>query len=206
MSVLRRLLNRVDRRLDRGSLHAAEEGAERWPGGGVPCLASHALERAVAVAQRLERDVRLKRIAAPEGTAIDGAARRWSLALELPRRRAKLRCDWYLDGDARYGRFGRECLDWRAAPFPAPDSAIARGVEEGRFGYASLGAAWRQERRRQPDLPLVFHDSDVTLADLQARGFRPAEAGFVLQSACLAGHGNVWLVEAGERNFRCRFA
>lgn len=206
MTALRRLLNRVDRWLDRRSLAAPQEGQQRPPGGGVPCLASHALERAMAVARRFDRDARLKRIAAPQGTAIDGAARRWTLWLELPQRRAKLRYEWYLDGDAEFGRFGRECLDWRATPFPAPDAALARGVDEGHLRYAMLAAAWRQERRRQPDLPLVFRDSDATLADLQAHGLKPGETGFTLRSDSVSGHGNVWLAQTPVQSFQCRFA
>jgi hypothetical protein len=206
MRALRRLLNRIDRWLDRRSLASAQAGEERLPGGGVPCLASHALERAMVVARRLDGDVRLKSIAAPQGTASDGAARRWSLRLELPGRRAKLRCDWYLDGDTRFGRFGRECMDWAASPFPAADSVLARGVEEGRLRHCALAVAWRQERRHAIDLPLVFRDSDVALVDLQAHGLDPAATGYTLRSQVEPTQGPVWVAQGPSGSVRCRFA
>ena len=63
-------------------------------------------------------------------------------------------CDWYLDGDASAGRFGRECLDVRASPFPNPESELGRAIAEGHVAYGRLRTLWREERRRHADLPL----------------------------------------------------
>lgn len=205
MTVLRRLLNRIDRRLDGTTLAAPAVTAECLPGGGVPCLASHALERAFPIAQRLDEDPRLKRVTAPQGTAADGAARRWTFFFELPTARAKLMCDWYLDGDTSAGRFGRECLDSRATPFPPPDSELARGVAAGALSYALLATAWREERRRLADLPLVFRDSDAALADLQGQGLRPATMAFTLRSEIQPGQTPAWVAQTDGQLFRCRF-
>lgn len=206
--LLRRLHNRIDRWLDRASLHAASLSTERLRGGGVPCLASQALERAVTVAHQHERDVRLKHIEAPRGVAADGAAPHWRFAFELPARRATLQCDWYLDGDSAAGRFGRECLDARATPFPPPDSLLARQVAAGALGYARLNAAWREQRRSQPDLPLVFIDSDAVLAELQAHGLRIDAGVATLHTEVANGGAPQWLALAPgqpSQPHRCRF-
>ncbi len=206
MSALRRGLNHIERALDRSSLHAPVTEQRRLRGGGVPCLASVALEQAVQVAQRFDEEARLKRLVAPLGTQADGAALRWEFGFDLPRRRAKLDCDWYLDHDARAGRFGRECFDLRAAPFPPSDSLLARGVAEGRVAYGQLAGVWRDERRLTPDLPLVFADSDVALVELQALGLRPGAQPFTLRVVAEAGAGSLWQARAGERVWHCRYA
>ena len=206
MMALRRLTNPIDRWLDFGSLRAPVVTEKRWPGGGVPCLASAALERAAAAAFGLDRDARLKRIAAPRGTAVDGAAQRWTFFFELPRRRAKLLCDWYLDGDTAAGRFGRECLDTRATPFPHPDSDLARAIAEGRLAYGRLRGIWREERRRLGDLPLRFRDSDEALADLRTLGLQPGDQHFALRTETVPGQGAVWVAKTADRSFSCRFA
>ena len=206
MRALRRLTNPIDRWLDFRSLRAPLLVETRWPGGGVPCLASHALERAAAAAFKLDSDARLKRIAAPRGTAADGAAQRWTFFFELPRRRGKLLCDWYLDGDATVGRFGRECLDTRASPFPNPGSDLGRAIAEGRVAYGRLRTLWRDERRRHADLPLRFRDSDEALADLRGLGLRPGEVRFALRTEAVPGHGFVWVAKTENGGFSCRFA
>ena len=204
MSGLRRLLNGIDRRLDRAAAAQARSGLERSPVGGVPFIASQALERAVQLAQRHDGDARLKRIAAPRGIAPDGAALAWRFAFELPQRRAKLACDWYLDGDKQAGRFGRECLQWQLDPFPPADSLLAHGVAQGKLAYAFLARAWREERRRAPDLPLVFRDSDVLAAELERHGLRVADGSFSLASEATPA-GPAWVARAGERVLSCRF-
>lgn len=204
MSGWRRLLNGIDRRLDRAAVPDPQTGLERSPGGGVPCIASLALERAVQLAQRHDGDARLKRVAAPRGTATDGAALAWSFAFDLPQRRAKFECDWYLDGDKQAGRFGHECLQWRLDPYPPADSLLAQGVAQGKVGYAFLARAWREERRRAPDLPLVFRDSDVLAAELERHGLRVADGAFSLASETTPA-GPAWVARAGERVLSCRF-
>jgi len=133
MSAWRRLNNRIDRWLDRRSLHAPVESVQVLGVGGVPCLASVALERAAQQAQALDRDARLKQVLAPQGTQPDGAASRWQFHFELPRARARLAVDWYLDGDVRGGRFGHETIAVRAEPFPPSESVLAQGVADGRW-------------------------------------------------------------------------
>ena len=203
MSALRRLLNPVDRWLDFTSLREPVVTEKRWPGGGVPCLASYALERAASAAFKLDAGARLKRISAPRGTAADGAAQRWTMFFELPRKRAKLLCDWYLDGDKSAGRFGRECLDTRATPYPAPDSELGHALEHGRVAYGRLRKLWREERRRLPDLPLQFRDSDEALTDLCALGLR-VDRPFGLRTE-LSHRGVEWVARMEERSFSCRF-
>ncbi|HEU4459219.1 MAG TPA: hypothetical protein VFR90_08870 [Methylibium sp.] len=205
MTLLRRWLNRIDRRLDGAALHAPLAFSEKLPGGGVPALASHALERAVSEARKHDPDARLKHVLAPAGVAADGAASRWEFVFDLPSRRAKLLAQWYLDGDTRHGRFGRECLDASVKPFPLPDSPIARGVAEGRMPYSTLAAAWREERRRTPDLSLSMRDSDAVMSDLQRQGLA-AGSRFVLRNALNATGAAIWLAQADGLTLHCRFA
>lgn len=205
MTMLRRVVNHIDRRLDRQSLAEVADHSQQWPGGGVPCTAAAALERAVHHAHTLDRNACLKQLVAPKGTQSDGAAQRWEFRFELPEARAVLTCDWFLDGDARAGRFGRERLECRATPFPAPDSVLALGVAEGRLGYSSLGRAWREERRRTPDLPLVFRDSDAALADLQRFGFSVGRDAFTLAASAEPVGGLWWVARRGETIVRCPF-
>lgn len=206
MSALRRLLNRIDRALDRRSLHAPQTRRERPPGGGVPCLASHALERAVKLAHEFDEDARLKHALAPRGVAEDGAALRWEFVFDLPQRRAKLLCQWYLDGEAKYGRFGRECFDASVLPFPPADSALARAVAEGHAAYGQCTAAWREERRRTPDLPLEMRDSDAVMAELQRQGLRPPPGDWVMRNGWQQPGGHVWLAQVGDAAYTVRFA
>ncbi len=204
MTALRRLHNRIDYWLDRSSLREPQDGLERLPGGGVPSLASHALERAVQVAQRHDRDARLKRVAAPRGAAADGAAAQWTFLFDLPKRRAKLTCDWYLDGSKQGGRFGQECLAWRATPFPPPDSVLAHGIKEGRLAYTLGARVWREERRRTPDLPLTFRDSDAVVTELHEHGLGLGDGGFTLHTDA-AAQGPVWVAETPDQVLRLRF-
>lgn len=205
MNAPRRLLNTMDRWLDRGSLRAVTEADESWPGGGVPALASHALERVFHVAQRFDTDPRLKRVEAPQGVAADGAARRWTFDFELPTARATLHGDWLLDGDLQAGRFGRERLRTRATPFPAPGTELAEGLAAGRVAYGLLATIWREQRRLTPDLPLVFRDSDAVIADLRAQGLPVERVAFVLRSDPASGSRPSWLAEGGGAVYRCRF-
>ena len=55
-------------------------------------------------------------------------------------------------------------------PFHPRVASWPRAVADGRLPYAALNRAWREERRRTPDLPLVFRDSDVAVMELQQRG------------------------------------
>ena len=204
MSLLRRLLNGIDRRLDGASLRETRSGLERSAGGGVPGLASQALERAMQLAQRHDGNARLKRVAAPRGMGRDGAAACWTFGFELPAHRAKLTVQWYLDGDRHAGRFGRECLQWQLDPFPAPDSVLAQGVAQGKLPYGLLARAWREERRRSPDLPLAFRDSDVLAGELDRHGLLVSDGAFSLASE-LTPSGTAWVARAGERVLSCRF-
>lgn len=205
MSALRRLNNRIDRWLDRRSLRAPVETVLTLPGGGVPGVVSAALERAVQRAQALDRDACLKQVLAPQGTQPDGAASRWQFHFELPKARARLIVDWYLDGDARAGRFGHEVIKARAEPFPPPDSVLAQGVAEGKLLYARLGRIWKEERRRTPDLPLEFRDSDAAVADLARRGLALGTASFTLGVAAESGGALVWVARTGTAVYRCPF-
>lgn len=205
MSAPRRWLNLIDRRLDGDSLQRPIVVNEKLPGGGVPCLVSHALERSVREAHKHDPDARLKHVLAPEGAAADGAARRWEFVFDLPARRAKMLSQWYLDGDAKYGRFGRECFDANFKPFPLPDSPLAVAVAEGKAPYSQCAAAWREERRRTPDLPLEMRDSDAVMADLQRQGLASG-VRFVLRNALGPAGAAVWLAQAEELSLHCRFA
>ncbi len=205
MSALRRLNNRIDRWLDRRSLREPVETVTKLPGGGVPGVVSVALERAVQQAQVLDRDACLKQVLAPQGTQPDGAAVRWQFHFELHRARAKLVVDWYLDGDPHAGRFGHEVIQARAEPFPPPDSVLARGVAEGKVMYARLGRVWKEERRRTPDLPLEFRDSDAAVADLARRGLPVEAASFTLGVAAESGGALVWVARTGAAVYRCPF-
>lgn len=205
MSALRRLNNRVERWLDRSSLHEPRVHAQDWPGGGVPCIASAALERAVSYAHTLDSDACLKQVLAPEGVQPDGAARHWQFRFELPTARANLDGNWFLDGDARAGRFGRERFEARATPFPPPGSELAAAVADGRLPYSALSRAWREERRRTPDLPLVFRDSDVAVIELQQRGLVLGGAAFSLGVTSDPGGALRWLARSGSAEFRSPF-
>lgn len=205
MSALIRLLNRIDRRLDGSSLHEATQFNERLPGGGVPCLVSHALERSVQEAHRYDDGARLKHVIAPQGTAADGAARRWEFVFDLPQRRAKLLTQWFLDGDAKFGRFGRECFDASVRPFPPADHPLSVAIAEGKARYTLAAAAWRDERRRTPDLPLELRDSDAVIVDLQRQGLQ-VEAGFSLRNAMLDNGTAIWLAQTRDASFHCKFS
>jgi hypothetical protein len=205
MSALIRALNEIDRWLDRTSIREPAVVNERLRGGGVPCLVSHALERSVREAHRHDEDARLKHVLAPQGAAADGASRRWEFVFDLPQRRAKLLSQWYLDGDAKFGRFGRECFDATVLPFPPPDHPLAQAVATGKARYSDCVAAWRDERRRTPDLPLELRDSDVAITDLQRQGLH-VEQGFSLRNGLTHTGVPIWLAQTREASFYCKLS
>jgi len=115
---------------------------------------------------------------------------------------------WDAAAEAAMGHI--ELARWADLVLIAPATAdlmarLAQGVAEGKVRYARLGRVWKEERRRTPDLPMAFRDSDVAVADLARRGLALDGTGFTLGVAAEAGGALVWVARTGTAVYRCPF-
>jgi hypothetical protein len=202
---LRRLYNRVDGWFDRAAL-VRDVQVVRGLQEPAPVTARRAFEQAARSAREMDRAARLKMISAPGGVDASGASDRWEFLFDLPARRAKLSCTWFLEWDAQADRFGAAQIDAQARPFPPMDSPLRRLVAEGKLLHRQMIGLWAGERRRGPDLPDRFRDSNEVIGEFMARGLDVALHEFTLGTGLSPAGEISWVVHARGRSDYVRFA
>ncbi len=163
---IRRLYNALGQSFDRQVLDQAVHASHRIENSSTPVSAGQAFSLVLAEAKNMDTKARLKLISAADGVQADGRATRWEFFFDLPRRRAKLECAWFLVWDKRADAFVATQVEVRAQPFPASDNKLRQLVDEGELLYQQLRGLWQQERKRTPDLPHKFRDSDAVIREL----------------------------------------
>ncbi|MDJ0832539.1 MAG: hypothetical protein QNJ69_03390 [Gammaproteobacteria bacterium] len=163
---IRRLYNKLGQAFDRQSLVSEEKSVHQLEDINDPLSAGQAFALVLPFARKLDRNPRLKLITAADGINIDGKASRWEFFFDLPGRRAKLECDWLLTWDDSADAFQGAQIEVRVQPFPPADNKLRQMVDQGGLLYQQLEGLWKQERKRTPDLPDKFRDSDIVIGEL----------------------------------------
>lgn len=203
---VRRVYNVVDTLFDRHAL--TEELRVSRSGGSTnkPLTASPAFDLSLSIAREFDRGARLKLIASPDGVAQDGTSRRWEFFFDLPKRRAKMECDWYLPWDEATDDFGVARIDASVNPFPPRDSILRQMAREGKLLHQQLIGVWNEERQRKADLPHRFRDSDEIMLEFAQRGLDVTETEAILLAECKKGDPPYWVAQTKDVVFRTRFA
>lgn len=207
MNSLRRFYNAVDMLFDRQTLRVAQRFSR--PGGsqGTPLTAREAFALCLPLARNFDRGARLKQIVSPDGDIQqNGASRHWEFFFDLPKRRARMNCDWQLPWDEDSDGFGSARIEAAITPFPAQNSLLYQMVKEGRLLYRQLSGLWKEERRRKADLPVQFRDSDEIMLEFAGQGLDVTRSEVTLAAECKQGERPYWVAQTREVSFRARFA
>ena len=197
----RRLYNAVDRFFDyrtisqelRFSREAGEKKQRR--------TARQALEVILPAAKEFDRQARLKAIVSQQGIDRNGTSAHWEFFFDLVSRRAKLAGEWVLTWDTGADTYGPARIDVVVQPFPPAGSPLRQLVREGHLLQRQLAGMWRQERKRRPDLPDRFRDTDVVLADLARQGLDVTLVEFSLSTG-LSPEGRLcWLAQTRDDTY-----
>jgi hypothetical protein len=199
--IVRRLYNRIDRFFDRQSLTQELRSSRELKEGNNPQTARPVFERVWQAAQELDRKACLKMIVSPGGVDQAGASARWEFFFDLPRRRAKLECNWFLPWVTERDSFGSAHLELIARPFPPVNSPLRQMVNEGTLLYRQLAGFWEEERRRSPDLPLHFRNSDEVIVALIQQGLNLLEDEFSLGTGQSPQGSLAWVAQTRGRDF-----
>jgi hypothetical protein len=201
-NTLRRLYNRIDRFFDYQSLAQELRSSRDLRESNEPQTARQALEQVWQAAQELDREACLKMIVSPGGVDQAGASTRWEFFFDLPQRQAKLECNWFLLWEDERNGFGLAHLELIARPFPPADSLLRQMVNEGTLLYRQLAGFWEEERRRAPDLPLHFRNSDEAVAELMGQGLDLLEDEFSLGTGHSPQGSLAWVAQTRRQEFR----
>lgn len=204
-NTIRRIFNSFEYRMDKRVLNQEVRSVHRLNGGKTPLTACEALSKIWPVVQDMDENAFLKSVSSPTGVDINGKSARWNFNFELQNRRARLQCFWLLPWDDREGDYGQSILDARAKPYPPEDSVYRQMVSQGRILCRELNVLWQAERKRRPDLPLHFRDSDVVVRELVQKGLDVDAHNFTLSSVKTI-HGKLnWLAKVDDYAFFADF-
>lgn len=178
----RRFYNAVERCFDRRAFcqemrFSREAGDEKQPK-----TARQAWEAILPVVRQYDRKVALKRIVSQGGIDGKGASSHWEFFFDLVIRRAKLSCEWVLDWDNLIDDYRSSHIEIAISPFPSENSPVRQLVRDGHLLYPQLSGLWIQERKRLPDLPYRFRDTQGVAADLLAQGLDLTTTEFSLST------------------------
>jgi hypothetical protein len=200
-NALRRLYNRVDRFFDRRTLTQELRSSHELKGSNEPQTARQVFEVAWQAAQELDREACLKLIVSPQGVDQQGASAHWEFFFDLPQRRAKLEGNWFLPWEDERQGFGFARFDLIARPFPAANSLLRQMVNEGKLLHRQLAGFWEEERRRSPDLPLHFRNSDEAIIELMRQGLDLLQDEFSLGTGQSPEGSLAWVAQTRKREF-----
>jgi hypothetical protein len=200
-NTLRRLYNRIDRLFDRQVLTQELRSSRGLEESNEPQTVRQVFERVWQAAQELDREACLKMIVSPGGVDQEGTSARWEFFFDLPQRRAKLECNWFLSWDDEKDGFGSACLDIIARPFPPANSLLRQMVNEGTLLHRQLAGFWEEERRRSPDLPLHFRNSNEAIVELIRQGLDLLEDEFSLGTGQSPEGKLAWIAQTRGREF-----
>lgn len=202
----RRLYNAVDGLFDYRAISqeisfSREAGAEKQGR-----TAGQALAVILPVAREFDRQARLKAIISQQGIDRNGTSAHWEFFFDLVNRRATLAGEWLLTGDTGADAYRPARIDVIVRPFPPADSPLRQLVREGHLLRRQLASLWRQERKRRPDLPHRFRDTDVVPADLARQGLDLTLVEFSLSTG-LSPEGRLcWLAQTRHDTYYVPFA
>jgi len=204
-NTLRRLYNSVENRMDKRVLNQDVRTVHKLSGGRVPLTACESLTKVWPIVQEMDEAAHLKSVSTPNGVDAQGRSSRWNFHFELHNRRARLQCCWLLPWSEAKEEYGLPILDARAKPFPPEDSVYRQMVSQGKMLCRELTELWLQERKRRPDLPLNFRDSDIVIRELIQKGLDIAANRFTL-SSCKTSTGQLsWLAKVEDYAFYTEF-
>jgi hypothetical protein len=203
---LRRTFNAVDRLLDRRALLQEKRWTRNAGGARRPVTARGAFSQVLPEARSLDPGARLKSIVSQAGVDADGASAHWEFLFDLPSRRAHLLCEWVLGWDEAIDGYTAPHIAAATRPFPPPESPVRQLVMGGQLLHRQLIGMWERERRRRPDLPHKFRDSDAALADFVRQGLDVAVTEFSLCTGT-APEGQIsWLAQTRDRSYIAAFS
>lgn len=207
IEALRRGFNTLEKQFDR---HAIEEEIRVEDSGGElgkHLTAAQAFQLCLPLAHARDKDARLKFITSA-GADLNsvGESTRWEFSFDLPKRRAKMNCDWFLEWDEAADDFGAAKIEGAIIPFPVPDSLFYKLEREGKILYRSLHDQWQKERDRIPDLPNQFRDTDGVMAEVIRIGHDITYDEINLSTKCEPSKQPQWAVETRSGISYVRFA
>lgn len=204
-NTLRRLYNSFEHRMDKRVLNQDIRTVHKLEGAREPLTACESLTKIWPLVRQMDESAHLKAVGSPNGVDATGRSSRWNFYIELHSRRARLHCSWLLPWDESGNGFSAPVLDVRAKPYPPEDSVYRQMVSQGKMLCHELTELWQQERRRRPDLPLHFRDSDVVIRELTDKGLDIAANRFTLSTA-KATNGKIhWLAKVDDYAFYANF-
>ena len=202
---LRRLYNQVDQFFDRRAITKALRYTRPGGTGRVPITAGQAYQVVRPLAQELDRQARLKLIVSQPGVQTDGRSTHWELFFDLTQRRAKAVCEWVLPRDKAMHAYQPSQITIAVTPFPPENSPIRQAVRDGKLLHQQMIGMWRQECRRQPDLPTPFRDSDLAMADFLRQGLDPGQDEFSLSTGISPQGALSWMAQTRHRTYYFAF-
>lgn len=147
----------------------------------------------------------LKMIVSQPGLDSQGASPHWEFFFDLVSRKAKLVCEWQLTWNNRMDAYNLPSINIAVHPFPPPNSMIRKMVRDGQLLYRQQVGLWRQETRREPDLPLRFRGTDAVVADLIKGGLDITATEFSLSAGQSPAGRLVWLAQAHRKTYYADF-
>ena len=153
------------------------------------------------IAGRYDGKARLKMIVSAHPIRSDGTSSRWEFFFDLPTRRAKLQCGWFLALDETGEVSGPACVEIAARQFPKQGSAARHMVEEGKLHYRNFKKLWKKELTRHPDLPDNFTDSDEAIRKMADEGLVVKGMEFTFSSA-VSKDGFCWIAQTQDRSYQ----
>lgn len=207
-NTLRRLYNSVETRFDRRVLNQETRIVRQSDSSRNPLTVREALTKIWPVIQELDEEAYLKAISAPAGVDAFGRSSRWNFMFELHNRRARLYCCWILppiaDGEAVAEKHN-PIIDAKVKPFPPEDSVYRQMVAQGKMLCHELTELWHQERKRRPDLPTQFRDSDVVIRELTQKGLDITTHRFTLSTSKATTGRLSWMARVDDYAFYVNF-
>jgi len=204
-NTLRKLYNSVENRLERNLVNQEERIVRKLKGGANPLTVCETLTKIWPIVQQVDESAHLKSISAPDGVDVAGRASRWNFLFELHDRRARLHCCWLLPWNETKERYDSPIFDGRAKPFPPEDSVYRQMVSQGKMLCRELTELWLQERKRRPDLPLHFRDSDAVIRELTQKGLDIAANRFTLCTSKDNTGKMSWMARIDDYSFYANF-
>lgn len=201
----RRLYNSLEHRIDKRILNQEVRSVHQLGGGRSPITACAALSKIWPTVKQMDESVHLKSVSSPVGVNAQGKSSRWNFTFELHHRRARLQCAWLLPWDQHSKTFESAVLDISAVPYPPKNSTYRQMVMQGKMLCRELTVLWHQERRKRPDLPLHFRDTDIAIRELMQQGLNIGSNRFVLTSNRSSNGKMNWLAQMDEYMFYTDF-
>ncbi len=199
---IRRLYNSLGQTLDRQALREEIHDIHRLDDSTSPITAGQAFKQIIPVVKEIDSKPKLKLISAAGTIQTDGSATRWEFFFDLPKKRAKLECGWYLQWDDSEDDYHGAQIELRAQPFPTADNPLRQMVDQGELLYQQLDGLWQQERKRSPDLPAKFRDSDAVIRELADQDIDLLKHELSLSTGVNARGKTCWLVQTRSESFQ----